>query len=151
MHYASTPSSVPQYLPLDASQFGAASFDFNQFPISTSASNAALPGMVGNESISSDFWKDGLGLGFGVGGGLGEIGGGSQNGVGAFDFWDLGTPGAQGVQRQQQQQQQQQDYMMSQGGGGVYDWSNTTGQGGAVGENRRAAEVMADQLMSSGW
>jgi hypothetical protein len=151
--------------------------------------------MVGNESSlsSSDFWKDGLGLGFGgvsnndfssmPGGGGGPIsdlsstyGGAGMNGrmptastgggggvggpfdfnnTSVFDFWDLSTP-------QSNTMSSQQDYMVAggqqAGNAGGYEWNasgNTgaTGQGGGLGggENRRAAEVMADQLMSSGW
>jgi hypothetical protein len=148
--------------------------------------------MVGNESSlsSSDFWKDGLGLGFGLVGGGGDFstmgGGGNAAGQGGiyggygagigmgmggvpaeggngqmdyntsvFDFWDLSTPqptttGTSGMPAQQQGQPQQ-DYLLGGDGGGAgngYEW-NSVGTGG--GENRRAAEVMADQLMNSGW
>ncbi|GAA5968667.1 hypothetical protein JCM3765_004155 [Sporobolomyces pararoseus] len=117
-----------------------------------SSMTGTLPGSVGNVF-------SGMGVGSGSNGGMGTMGGGTGVGMdlntSVFDFWDLSTP--QPSTTNSNLPSTQQDYMMGGGGAAVggggssgYDWSqnNNVNSGG---ENRRAAEVMADQLMSSGW
>lgn len=90
-------------------------------------------------------------------GGGSAFAGGLDFNTSVYDFWDLSTPQT----TSHVPLSNQPGYMVGdgQGGGGSssgFDWGNQSlGASGAVanggGENRRAAEVMADQLMSSGW
>ncbi|GAA5928833.1 uncharacterized protein JCM15063_003979 [Sporobolomyces koalae] len=167
------PLSTDQPLPTENT------FSFNLMTPLPGSGTAALPGMVGNEALSSsDFWKDGLGLGFGMGmgaaggptdpnvrvpvvgqeleGGLpaaGQARGGVISGFGGdmdmnasvFDFWDLGGSG--GTLPPSIVPGGSTDYLVQ--GGAGYDWNSMAPV--AAGDNRRAAEAMADQLMRSAW
>ncbi|GAA6024311.1 hypothetical protein JCM11491_005982 [Sporobolomyces phaffii] len=135
------------------------------------ASGAGGGGGGGDFSAMSGSVNGGTTSGYGgVGAGMGMAGGVPGPGVGGgpidfntsvFDFWDLGTPQSNpgGIHPPTSgpsshpggQQAAPGDYYVGggggAGGGNGYEWNSM----GAGGENRRAAEVMADQLMSSGW
>ncbi|GAA5875564.1 hypothetical protein JCM1840_003262 [Sporobolomyces johnsonii] len=114
----------------------------NPFDLTFLSAGSTVPGSGGVSgaaggagSLSTEFWKDGLGFG-------------SQGGPMAFDFWSAGQPGVTVPEYGSGGEGAFGGWPMAAGAEGSADGA---GAAGGAESNRLAANALLDQLASSGW
>ncbi|GAA5951850.1 hypothetical protein JCM21900_004165 [Sporobolomyces salmonicolor] len=144
----SSDSLAPHFLPPPSNDLLPSVFDQpgppslgNPFDLTFLSAGSTVPGSggvpgtaAGGASLSTEFWKDGLGLG-------------SQGGPMAFDFWS-GPPGTVVPGYESGEDGAFGAWPIADGSAGG---AGAAGGAGGAGSNRMAANALLDQLASSGW